>query len=247
MRTRLASVPSPPPTREHQGAVFGSSKDLDRTDVTRFPADISLSLSLSRLEPVDTTIAHKKETQTMFSCGVLPRSSLPDIVRPTRAIDPYSPCDASASCSGSTSPASPPPASRVPAAVSAGHNPTRGAPGAAQGAWPPRTCGTPARRRSRPWRPQAEPSLSPGHPCARKSTPAAACSHRLPPSSLSRLVDGIPDPAAASSSTAAAAASLDPYSRTAPALDALTAIAAMPWPRSRPPPSSGVASPTSWR
>ena len=183
----------------------------------------------------------------MFSCGVLPRSSLPDIVRPTRAIDPYSPCDASASCSGSTSPASPPPASRVPAAVSAGHNPTRGAPGAAQGAWPPRTCGTPARRRSRPWRPQAEPSLSPGHPCARKSTPAAACSHRLPPSSLSRLVDGIPDPTAASSSAAAAAASLDPYSRTAPALDALTAIAAMPWPRSRPPPSSGVASPTSWR
>ena len=209
---------------------------------------LSLSLSVSRLEPVDTTIAHKKENKPKFSCGVLPRSSLPDIVRPTRAIDPYSPCDASASCSGSTSPASPPPAARVPAAVSAGHNPTRGAPGAAQGAWPPRTCGTPARRRSRPWRPQAEPSLSPGHPCARKSTPAAACSHRLPPSSLSRLVDGIPDPAADLLTPPPPPPPLPPSILTvAPLQPSTRSPRSPPWPRSRPPPSSGVASPTSWR
>ena len=49
----------PPPTREHQGAVFGSSKDLDRTDKTRFPADISLSLFLC----LDTTIAHTEGKQ----------------------------------------------------------------------------------------------------------------------------------------------------------------------------------------
>ena len=250
MRTRLASVPSPPPTREHQGAVFGSSKDLDRTDVTRFPADISLSLCFS-----SGARGHHHSTQEGNTNHVL--------MWCLTSLESSRYCEADA-CNRSlfslrrfsllfwidlTSFASSGRAGSCRRFRWSQPNPGRSRSGArglaSADLWDSSsasksTLETPSR------------ALAVSRAPLRTEIDAGRGLLAPPPpliSFSSRRRDPRPcgGPSNSSSAAAAAAASLDPYSRTAPALDALTAIAAMPWPRSRPPPSSGVASPTSWR